>query len=295
MTFLYAFITVLAWGTWFAPSQKIQFRNLHIRTFYVTSANLVLALIVWLIRGGPAITAATFWLPFSGGLIWSVSGYCAFVAIEKLGLARAVGIWTPLNIIVGLVWGALLFDEFGALGGRGRWLLLISLVAIIAGILLIILARGGESKSATGKPLALGLLGALGAGILWGTYFIPIRISQASMWVASWPMAIGMWVAGLLLMELAGGGAPKLACRRDYLLVALSGLLWGIGNYGMLLLTEAIGTGKGFTISQLGVAINAMVGIFWLKDPRPGTRAAWITGAGVLLAMVGGIVLGNLK
>lgn len=294
MTFLYAFITVLAWGTWFAPSQKIQFRNLHIRTFYVTSANLVLALIVWLIRGGPAITAATFWLPFSGGLIWSVSGYCAFVAIEKLGLARAVGIWTPLNIIVGLVWGALLFDEFGALSGRGRWLLLISLVAIIAGILLIILARGGESKSATGKPLALGLLGALGAGILWGTYFIPIRISQASMWVASWPMAIGMWVAGLLLLALAGG-VPKLACRRDYLLVVLSGLLWGIGNYGMLLLTEAIGTGKGFTISQLGVAINAMVGIFWLKDPRPGTRAAWITGAGVLLAMVGGIVLGNLK
>jgi len=295
MTFLYAFITVLAWGTWFAPSQKIQFRNLHIRTFYVTSANLVLALIVWLIRGGPAITAATFWLPFSGGLIWSVSGYCAFVAIEKLGLARAVGIWTPLNIIVGLVWGALLFDEFGTLGGRGRWLLLISLVAIIAGILLIILARGGESKSATVKPLALGLLGALGAGILWGTYFIPIRISQASMWVASWPMAIGMLVAGLLLLALAGGGVPKLAHRRDYLLVALSGLLWGIGNYGMLLLTEAIGTGKGFTISQLGVAINAMVGIFWLKDPRPGTRAAWITGAGVLLAMVGGIVLGNLK
>lgn len=294
MTFLYAFITVLAWGTWFAPSQKIQFRNPHIRTFYVTSANLILALVVWLIRGGQAITAATFGWPFIGGLIWSVSGYCAFVAIEKLGLARAVGIWTPLNIIVGLIWGALLFDEFGALGGRSRWLLLTSLVAIIAGILLIILARGGESKGAAGKSLAFGLWGALGAGVLWGTYFIPIQISQASMWVASWPMAIGMWVAGLLLVVLAGG-APTLAHRRDYLLVVLSGLLWGIGNYGMLLLTEAIGTGKGFTISQLGVAINAMVGIFWLKDPRPGTRAAWITGAGVLLAMVGGIVLGNLK
>lgn len=294
MTFLYAFVTVLAWGTWLVPSQKLKFRNLHIRTFYITSANLVLALIVWLSRGGQAITAATFWLPFIGGLIWSVSGYCAFVAIENLGLARAVGIWTPLNIIAGLVWGILLFDEFGAFGVRSRWLLLISLGVIIAGILLIILARGGESKNAAGKSLTFGLLGALGAGILWGTYFIPIRISQASMWVASWPMAIGMWTAGLLLMALAGG-APKLGNRRDYLLVALSGLVWGIGNYGMLLLTEAIGTGKGFTISQLGVAINATVGIFWLKDPRPGTRAAWVTGAGVLLAMVGGIVLGNLK
>jgi glucose uptake protein len=60
-------------------------------------------------------------------------------------------------------------------------------------------------------------------------------------------------------------------------------------------LSEAIGTGKGFTIAQLGLVVNALVGIFVLKDPKPATRAASITLAGVILAMLGGIILGNLK
>jgi glucose uptake protein len=63
----------------------------------------------------------------------------------------------------------------------------------------------------------------------------------------------------------------------------------------MLLLTEAIGTGKGFTIAQLGLVVNALVGIFVLKDPKPGTRAATVTFAGVVVAMVGAILLGNLR
>ena len=46
MEIAFALITVLAWGTWLVPSEGIRFRNYHIRTFYVTAANLVLALLV---------------------------------------------------------------------------------------------------------------------------------------------------------------------------------------------------------------------------------------------------------
>ena len=41
--FVYALVTVLAWGTWLAPSQHIVFKNQQIKTFYVAAANLVLA------------------------------------------------------------------------------------------------------------------------------------------------------------------------------------------------------------------------------------------------------------
>ena len=37
--------------------------------------------------------------------------------------------------------------------------------------------------------------------------------------------------------------------------------LWTVGNYGMLLLVGELGTGKGYTIAQLSVVVNALMGI----------------------------------
>lgn len=100
---LYALVTVLAWGTWLAPSQSVPFRGQQVKTFYVAAANLILALLVTLLQpassGAAQLTWQTFWPPFVGGLVWSVSGLCAFTATHKLGIARAFGIWAPLNII----------------------------------------------------------------------------------------------------------------------------------------------------------------------------------------------------
>ena len=63
----------------------------------------------------------------------------------------------------------------------------------------------------------------------------------------------------------------------------------------MLLLVGELGAGKGYTIAQLSVVVNALVGIYGLKDPGPGTRAAYMTLFGCVLATLGGILLGNLK
>jgi glucose uptake protein len=293
MGLVFAVITVLAWGSWLIPSQHIPYRSLHVRTFYVGLANIALSFLVLVARGTLSQALQGFWLPFVGGLIWAVSGYCAFTAIEKIGLARAVGIWTPLNIIVGMLWGILLFGEFLGSDLQTILLLLFALALVIAGILIIIFAGGAGGRASWGKSFTAGLVAAFGAGILWGSYFIPIKISQQSMWEATFPLAVGI-LAGALVLMLAVRVTPRLNNRREVGLTLVSGLIWGIGNYGMLLLTQTIGTGKGFTIAQLGVIVNVAFGIFLYKDPQPGSRAATITILGVILALVGAILLGNL-
>ena len=290
----YALITVLAWGTWLAPSQNIAFKNQQIKTFYIGAANLVLAAVVTALQGGfSQLTAEVFWPPFLGGLIWAVSSLCAFTATHYLGMARANGIWSPLNIIVSLIWGAVLFNEFPN-ATIATWLLLIGSVAvIIGGVLLIIFAKGSEALTHDRRAVTIGLLGAVGAGVLWGSYFIPIKLSAVSLWIASFPLAVGIFV-GSTTSDLTGRQSPRLEQRGDYARVSLSGILWGVGNYGMLLLVNEIGAGRGFTIAQLGVVVNALVGVYVLKDPRPRTRAATLTLAGCVPAMIGGIVLGNI-
>jgi glucose uptake protein len=293
MGLLYAVVTVLAWGTWLLPSQQIRFHNNHVRTFYITAANLVLTLLVSGVRGLDPLSWAVAGLPFVGGLIWAVSGYLAFEATKVIGMAKAVGVWAPLNIVTGMVWGWLLFGEFEGFGPRIIIGVLGSLAVIIIGILMIVFAKEEQQRRRTGKPWIVGFLGAVGAGVLWGSYFIPIRVSALTLWTASLPMAVGMFVGSTALM-LVTQAEPRLSRQRDYTHVLLSGFLWGVGNYGMLLLTGALGTGRGFTISQLGVIVNAALGIFLFKEPPPGTQAATLTFIGVVLATVGGIIFGNL-
>lgn len=291
---LYAIITVLAWGLWMAPSQNIPFKNQQIRTFYVAVANLALATLVFLIQGPRGLTWQIFWLPFLGGLMWSVSGLLAFTATDRLGMARAYGIWAPINVAVSIFWGIVIFGEFLSSGALTLILLTVSLVIIVAGVLLIIFAKGFSGQSHSGRAFWIGLFSALGAGVLWGTYFIPIKISAASMWVAAFPLAVGIFTGSTILVALTRQSI-RLERTTDYLRVLATGLMWGIGNYGMLLLVEQLGAGRGFTISQLGIVVNGLTGVYLLKDPRPGSRAARRTLIGCALATLGAILLGNLS
>ena len=290
----FALIVVFGWGTWLAPSQKVPFPNQRIRNLYVVVTNIAIATLVALWQGSVwQLNAPAFGLTFVGGLIWALGGLCAFTGTNKLGMAKAFGIWAPLNIVVSLIWGALLFQEFVDLNAGGILWLVLSIFTILVGILLIIFAKGtGEANQQAGV-FRIGLAGAVGAGVLWGSYFIPIKFAGVSPWAGAFPMALGMAVGGLGL-ALLGRQSWKLPSSGDYVRACSTGALWSLGNYAMLLLVDAIGAGKGFTISQISVVVSALIGIYWLHDPPPKTRAAKLTFAGCVLAMLGGIVLGNL-
>lgn len=295
LSWLYALITLVGWGTWLVPSQKVTFPNQQIKTLYVVAANLAIATIVALWQGvAGALSVPAFGLMVLGGVIWAFGGLCAFTGTNKLGIAKAFGIWAPLNIIVSLIWGALLFQEFVDIHTGTIFVLLAAILTILVGVLFIIFAKGTGEGDQAQTAWGLGLLGAVGAGILWGSYFIPVKYSGVSPWAGAFPLAVGMALGGVLL-ALLSRQSWRLQAPGDYVRASLTGLLWSVGNYGVLLLVDTIGAGRGFTISQISVVISALIGIYWLHEPPPNTRAARLTLIGCLLATAGGIVLGNLR
>src|SRR5918912_41216 len=106
-------------------------------------------------------------LTLLGGVIWAVGGLCAFTGTNKLGMAKAFGIWAPLNIIVSLIWGAVLFHEFVNISTGTILLLVAAILTILAGVLLIIFAKGADEGGQDRHAFRLGFAGAVGAGILW--------------------------------------------------------------------------------------------------------------------------------
>jgi glucose uptake protein len=294
---LFSVITVVAWGTWLAPSQNVPLKGQQTRTFYVTLSVLLLALVATSMVGFKGLNSATFWFPFLGGVIWSLSGWSAFVGSSKLGMAKAFGIWAPMNIVVSIIWGVVLFGEFLNTTTSNLLLAGLAFLIIIGGILMIVFA--GSTNTGEKRISIPGLLGATGAGIGFASYFIPIQLGTANipdfnMWIGTLPLSIGM-VAGSSFLMLVTRSSVKLEKGSHYPLLMSTGILWGIGNYGALKMMEILGTGKGFTIAQLCVVINALVGVYILKEPNPKSKAAKWTVAGVIIATIGGLILGNIK
>lgn len=308
MTVLLALVMVAAFGTWIPLAQMLPGVPQRTRTLYATVGNVIFAGIALLAGGGHLVLGwRGFWLPLAGGLVWTAGSYCAFRASETIGIARAAGTWTPLNIIVAFALGALIFGELDHFPGIRFALLAVALAAILAGILLIVgsqdssgaravppAAQATGTEPARPAPVARsGLLWAGAAGLLWGSYFVPAQWAAEPAQVSNFPLALGILVAGLAL-ALPAGEPARLSLRVLAVQIG-AGLLFGIGDFTLLGLVARVGTGTGFTIAQLSLLVNASIGIWAFHVPRPGTPAARKVIAGIVIAGIGGCVIGAMR
>ncbi len=332
MTVLLALSTVLAWGLWIPVAQIVPGVPQRSRTFYATLGNTVFAAIALVVGGGHlSFGWKPFWLPFAGGVVWTAGNYTAFHASENIGLARASGTWTPLNIITAFVWGALLFGELDGLSAARFAVLGAGLIMVLAGVFFIVrsqdeaahpsvaaaaaitvaapaaaaltVAAAAAGAGTSGAPTSVslvassryrrGLVFAGAAGLLWGSYFVPAQWAKVPAQVGNFPLALGIVVAGTALVMTEGG--PARLTPRGTAVQLGAGLLFGVGNVSLLALVTRVGTGVGFTIAQLSLLVNVSVGIFVLKVPKPGSHAARVALIGIMLAGIGGVAIGALK
>lgn len=302
MTVLLAAVMVLALGTWIPLAQLLPGTPERTRLVHVALGNAVFAGAALLLTGAAGLSVGwrSFWLPLAGGMVWTAGNYCVFRASATIGLARAAGTWTPLNIVCAFAWGALLFGELDGLSPLRLALLGVAFVAVVLGVLLISGSQGPSAPSAPAgstrprtRLLSPGLLWAMAAGVLWGSYFIPAQWAATSAQVSNVPLALGILV-GALVLAVPGREPPRLAPRAAGTQLG-AGVIFGVGNLALLALVARVGTGTGFTIAQLSLAVNAAVGIWVFHVPRPGTSQARRVLTGIAVAGLGGGVIAALR
>jgi len=297
MTALLAVITVVALGTWIPLAQLLPGTPERSRIFYVAVGNVVFAGLALLASGADVVFDwRSFWLPLAGGVVWTAGNYCVFRASATIGLARAAGTWTPLNIVVAFAWGAVLFGELDGFSAARFAVLGVAFLTVVAGVLLIAGSRDGRSEApGSGKPAAArtGFLWAGAAGILWGSYFVPAQWAAVPPQVSNFPLALGI-LGGALALALPAGEPVKLGVRAAGAQLG-AGVLFGIGNLALLALVARVGTGTGFTIAQLSLAVNAGIGIWLFHVPQPGTSQARKVLTGIVAAGIGGCVIAAMR
>jgi drug/metabolite transporter (DMT)-like permease len=199
------------------------------------------------------------------GMLWAVANTLTVFAIRNVGLSIAFPLWNS-NSLVGLFWGWLLFNELRGAGTR-QWLRVLGgALGIVTGACVLAYATANHTATAPGAA-TLGILAALGAGLLWGTMYIPYRKAYLSgMNPLSFVTVFTFGELGTVfaLALVFGGGldnvAAELARARPVLFwLFVGGFFWVIGDLFQQYAAKYIGIGRGIPLSNT----NQLWGLAW--------------------------------
>ncbi len=198
------------------------------------------------------------------GMLWAVANTLTIFAVRDVGLAIAFPLWNS-NTLVGLFWGWLLFNELRGSGVRGWTRVVGGALAIVAGATILAVATAHQSGAP--EKAAVGIAAALGAGMLFGTMYIPYRKAYISgMNPLSFVTIFTFGELGTVFLLTAintGGVAPLFAelgrARPMLFWPFLGGFCWVIGDLFQQYAAKYIGIGRGIPLSNT----NQLWGLAW--------------------------------
>src|SRR6267378_4984007 len=196
------------------------------------------------------------------GCMWAAANTLTIYAIRNVGLSIAFPLWNA-NSLLGIFWGFLLFNELHHAGWK-RWVgVLGGAAAMFAGATL--LAFASSRQAAPGKGM-LGVIAALGAGVLWGTMYIPYRKAYLT---GMNPLSfltfftVGELVTMIALAVGYKGATPlwqELMSARSMLFwLMLGGFVWVIGDLFQQYAAKYVGISRGIPLSNT----NQLWGLLW--------------------------------
>jgi Putative glucose uptake permease len=198
------------------------------------------------------------------GMLWAVANTLTIFAVRDVGLAIAFPLWNS-NTLVGLFWGWLLFRELRGSGTKGWAKVLGGALAIVAGATILAVATTRQTE--TPGAAAVGIAAALGAGVLFGTMYIPYRKAYISgMNPLSFVTIFTFGELGTVFVLTAvntGGVGPVFAelsrARPMLFWPFLGGFCWVIGDLFQQYAAKYIGIGRGIPLSNT----NQLWGLAW--------------------------------
>jgi len=229
------------------------------------------------------------------GCMWAVANTLTISAIRNVGLSIAFPLWNS-NSLLGIFWGVVLFKELHSAGWQ-RWLGVIGgALCMFAGATLLAIASANQA--APGKA-AMGITAALGAGILWGTMYIPYRKAYLT---GMNPLSfitfftVGELVTmGSLAITYRGAGPlwRELSSARSVLFwLMLGGLVWVIGDLFQQYAAKYVGISRGIPLSNTNQLWGLLWGVLVFHELEGGGRSVYIqVGGGSVLMALGAVAI----
>lgn len=286
MEMLVALIPMFAWGSIGLVSGKLG-GDANQQTLGMTIGAFVFSLIVFFVTM-PTIDGKVIIIGLLSGLCWSVGQNGQFHGMKHLGVSVGLPLSTGMQLILNTVAGAVFFAEWTQI--RDYLLGICALILLVLGAYLTARQDGEKAPETENKMLDFpkGFRALISSTIGYGAYTIIITWAGIDPLAIILPQSIGMLI-GASLFALRKTTVDRYVWKNT-----LSGLLWGVGNVCMLITVQQVGLAVGFSLSQMGIIISTLGGIFILGEKKTKKELRYVV-IGCLLVIVGGVLLGYMK
>jgi drug/metabolite transporter (DMT)-like permease len=226
------------------------------------------------------------------GALWAVANTLTVHAIRDVGLAIAFPLWNA-NGLLGIVWGALLFGELRGAGRARRLAVCGGAALLFAGAVVLGLA---SAENAPPAAAARGIAAALGAGLLWGTMYIPYRKAYLTgmhplSFLAFFTLSEVVTMGALAWVELGGPAGiwqTLAAARGVWFFLLLGGFVWVVGDLCQQYAAKYVGIGRGIPLSNTNQLWGLLWGVLVFGELAGADGAVLARVAGGSLAMAAG-------
>jgi len=198
------------------------------------------------------------------GMLWSVANTLTVFAVRDVGLSIAFPLWNT-NSLVGLFFGWLLFNELRGAELRQKALVLGGAFLILAGAYILAYATA-ENSGVSHQKVVSGIIAALGAGLLWGTMYIPYRKAYLSgmnplSFVTLFTVGEILTVGTLAVIFSGPDGIYNevIAAKPILFWLFMGGFFWVIGDLFQQYAAKYLGIGRGIPLSNT----NQLWGLAW--------------------------------
>lgn len=221
------------------------------------------------------------------GILYQVRG------LNHIGVSRTMPISTGAQLVGMALGGILIFGEWRGPGAMPVGML--ALVFLTAGVACTTWTEGNPARE--GVDWGKGRVDLVVSTICLVGYLLIQRYFDISGREAMLPQFLGCAVACLVLTSPRF--TPELGARDTRwspvtLRQLVPGVLWGLAVLLMQTNAARVGVAMGFSLSQLGVIISTLGGIFLLGEKRT-RRELVVTVFGVLLVVAGALLIGVAK
>lgn len=281
---LLALLAAVCWGSIVLVGNKLG-GDAYSQTLGTTVGALIFSIVIYFFTT-PSLSLSIFIIGMISGFLWSIGQRNQFSAVKYLGVSKTVPLSTGMQLVATSLTGVLVFKEWSTtvtviIG-------VIAIALIITGVIMTTVEdkkqKDREENQQTKRGLLILLLST--AGYL--GYVVIIRWYEVDGWSAILPQAIGMMIGGLLL-TFRHNPFNKYAVRNS-----ITGLIWAAGNLGLLLSLPKIGVATSFSLSQTGIIISTLGGIFLLGEKKSKRQMTFVV-AGSVLIIIGGVMIGFTK
>ncbi|MGE7304738.1 RhaT/GlcU family sugar-proton symporter [Priestia megaterium] len=282
MDILLAILPAIFWGSIVLFNVKLG-GGPYSQTLGTTIGALIFSAVIYFVVH-PVLTPLIFIVGIVSGLFWAVGQSNQLKTIDYIGVSKTMPISTGMQLVTTSLFGVIVFHEWSTT--TTVILGVLALIFIVIGIVLTSLES--EKNAEQSGQFKKGIITLIISTIGYLVYVVVARLFNVDGWSALFPQAIGMLIGGLIL-TYKHKPFNKYAIRN-----IIPGLIWAAGNMFLFISQPKVGVATSFSLSQMGIVISTLGGIFLLGEKKTKRQLISIT-IGIVLIILGGLFLGMAK